>query len=107
MSMTLDEVINHVLEKAESLCGECAEEHRQLAEWLIELKDCRKIFLLKHRRLINLDYSFEALVREMRCTQKLYFKTRDKWALERSKELERQVDKMLAELEDARGQLIC
>ena len=64
-------------------------------------------FLLKHMRLINLDYSFEALVREMRHTQKLYFKTRDKWALERSKELERQVDKMLAELEDARGQLIC
>lgn len=54
-----------------------------------------------------MDYSFEALVREMRCTQKLYFKTRDKWALERSKELERQVDKMLAEFEDARGQLTC
>lgn len=54
-----------------------------------------------------MDYSFKTLVKEMRHTQKLYFKTRDKWALERSKELERQVDKMLAEFEDARGQLIC
>ena len=54
-----------------------------------------------------MDYSFKTLVKEMRYTQKLYFKTRDKWALERSKELERQVDKMLAELEDARGQLTC
>ncbi len=41
-SMTLDEAINHALEKAESLCGECAEEHRQLAEWLIELKGFRE-----------------------------------------------------------------
>ncbi|MBQ3625721.1 MAG: hypothetical protein II948_03170 [Synergistaceae bacterium] len=40
-----------------------------------------------------MDYSFKTLVKEMRYTQKLYFKTRDKWALERSKELERQVDK--------------
>ena len=43
MSMTLDEAINHVLEKAESLCGECAEEHRQLAKWLIELKRGRRL----------------------------------------------------------------
>ena len=42
MSMTLDEAINHVLEKAESLCGECAEEHRQLANWLMELKAFRE-----------------------------------------------------------------
>ena len=54
--MTLNEAINHALKKAESLCGECAEEHRQLAEWLIKLKAVEKI---KHRRLINLDYSFE------------------------------------------------
>ena len=36
--MTLDEAINHTLEKA----GECAEEHKQLAEWLIELKAFRE-----------------------------------------------------------------
>ncbi|MBQ9897529.1 MAG: hypothetical protein IJM40_09480 [Synergistaceae bacterium] len=40
-----------------------------------------------------MDYSFKTLVKEMRYTQKLYFKTRDKRALERSKEFERQVDK--------------
>ena len=41
--MTLNEAINHALEKSESLCGECAEEHRQLADWLIELKNRREI----------------------------------------------------------------
>ncbi|MBQ7570090.1 MAG: hypothetical protein IJT22_04090, partial [Synergistaceae bacterium] len=48
---------------------------------------------IRKQELINLDYSFKTLVKEMRYTQKLYFKTRDKRALERSKELERQVDK--------------
>lgn len=38
--MTLDEAINHCKEKAEG-CSECAEEHRQLAEWLEELKTLR------------------------------------------------------------------
>lgn len=36
--MTLDEAILHSEEKAEQLCGKCAEEHAQLAEWLKELK---------------------------------------------------------------------
>lgn len=38
--MTLDEAIRHAEEKA---CGntECAEEYRQLAEWLKELKEYR------------------------------------------------------------------
>ena len=31
--MTLKEAIAHAEEKAQG-CGECAEEHRQLAEWL-------------------------------------------------------------------------
>lgn len=58
MGMTLDEAIKHeekvsieVLEKTEGRnasdpiaikCGECAEKHRQLAEWLKELRAFRK-----------------------------------------------------------------
>ncbi len=55
--MTLDEAIKHCKEKAEELrdeaigvdsdeaqdCIECANEHEQLAEWLEELKDWRKL----------------------------------------------------------------
>lgn len=37
--------------------------------------------------------AFFLLVEEMRKTQKEYFRTRDKTALEKSKELERKVDK--------------
>ena len=40
--MTLDEAINHCLERANQDCSSCADEHLQLAEWLIELKDLRK-----------------------------------------------------------------
>ena len=40
--MTLDEAINHALNKAielsKSECCKCAEEHAQLAVWLLELK---------------------------------------------------------------------
>ena len=36
--MTLDEAIKHCEEVAESKCDECGAEHRQLAEWLRELK---------------------------------------------------------------------
>lgn len=39
--MTLDEAILHAEEKSQQLCGECAEEHKQLAEWLRELKASR------------------------------------------------------------------
>lgn len=40
---------------------------------------------------------FIDLVRKMRGSQKEYFKTRDKYVLEKSKAFERQVDKVLAE----------
>lgn len=52
--MTLDEAIEHCLEKAKEekrkllkvgdiyACSKCAEEHEQLAEWLQELKNYRK-----------------------------------------------------------------
>lgn len=39
--MTIDEAIQHCDEKASTVCGECAEEHRQLAAWLRELEAYR------------------------------------------------------------------
>ena len=36
--MTLDEAVEHAEWCAGEARGECAEEHRQLAEWLMELK---------------------------------------------------------------------
>ena len=38
--MTLDEAIEHATEKSQG-CGQCAAEHKQLAEWLKELKELR------------------------------------------------------------------
>ena len=43
---------------------------------------------------------FEDLVRRMRDAQKRYFRTRSRYALAESKELEREVDKRLADLDD-------
>lgn len=40
--MTLEEAIDHAEEVAKIECGKCAEEHRQLAEWLRELKKLRE-----------------------------------------------------------------
>ena len=40
--MTIDEAIRHCDEIAAG-CGECADEHRQLAEWLRELKRLREV----------------------------------------------------------------
>lgn len=39
--MNLQEAIQHCLDKAQG-CDECASEHRQLAEWLIELLEYRQ-----------------------------------------------------------------
>lgn len=56
--MTIDEAIAHALEvaerqeylstqsiflKAREKCAECAAEHRQLAEWLTELKEAKRL----------------------------------------------------------------
>ena len=42
-NMTIDEAIRHAEDKARELgCTECAQEHRQLAAWLRELKFRRK-----------------------------------------------------------------
>ena len=44
--MTLDEAIDHALEKsrnqAEKGCIDCAEEHMQLAKFLMELRDLKE-----------------------------------------------------------------
>lgn len=40
--MTLDEAIKHCEDKSAG-CSECADEHRQLAEWLKELKSLRQL----------------------------------------------------------------
>ena len=43
MSLSIDEAIRHAEVKARELgCTECAQEHRQLAAWLRELKFRRK-----------------------------------------------------------------
>ena len=42
--MTLDEAIKHAEERASLSCDECAEQHRQLAEWLKELRQYREYF---------------------------------------------------------------
>ena len=52
--MTIDEAIAHVQEVADTrtdLCDECREEHRQLGEWLTELKQLRDS--LEKQKLIN------------------------------------------------------
>lgn len=41
--MTLDEAIKHAQEIADKSCDQCAEDHRQLAEWLKELKKRRML----------------------------------------------------------------
>ena len=40
--MTLDEAIEHCEEVANSKCDSCGAEHKQLAEWLKELKERKK-----------------------------------------------------------------
>lgn len=41
--MSLDEAIVHAKEIAADNCTECGREHQQLAEWLTELRELRKI----------------------------------------------------------------
>lgn len=39
--MTLEEAIKHCDEVSNTLCNSCGAEHRQLADWLRELKELR------------------------------------------------------------------
>ena len=41
--MTIDEAIKHCEKAADSKCDSCSAEHKQLAEWLIELKERREL----------------------------------------------------------------
>lgn len=41
--MNLSDAITHSLNIAVTDCSECGKEHEQLAKWLIELRDIRKI----------------------------------------------------------------
>jgi hypothetical protein len=42
-TMSLDEAIKHAEEVANKTnCSECSDQHRQLAEWLKELKEYRR-----------------------------------------------------------------
>lgn len=43
MDMSLDEAIKHAQEVADKSCSTCGKEHQQLANWLKELKELRKI----------------------------------------------------------------
>ena len=42
-NMNIDEAIYHCQGRAKADCSECAEEHRQLAEWLEELKEYKRL----------------------------------------------------------------
>lgn len=53
--MTLDEAIQHCRDKEN--CSQCGQEHKQLKEWLEELKDLRTRYNIQtpHGRLIDAD----------------------------------------------------
>lgn len=52
--MTIDEAIKHCDNIVSSQCNECGEEHKQLSEWLKELKCLRKVVDKKY--LEGIDY---------------------------------------------------
>ena len=61
--MTLDEAIEHCEEKAK--CGDsCGMEHKQLAEWLKELKTIREEYEIKCRILYNVPTDIVADIEE-------------------------------------------
>ena len=52
--MTLEEAIKHCDNVISSQCNECGEEHKQLSQWLKELKCLRKVVDKKY--LEGIDY---------------------------------------------------
>lgn len=66
--MTIEEAIAHAQETADTrtdLCDECREEHRQLADWLAELKQLREE-TSKLKRLLKLAVNdFEVMGNEV------------------------------------------
>ena len=59
--MTLDEAIQHCRDKEN--CSQCGQEHKQLREWLEELKELRSQYNLPkpHGRLIDADRLYETI----------------------------------------------
>lgn len=52
--MTLDEAIEHAEQTARSCDGECSEDHRQLSEWLQELKKHRAVRAVQDLAIANM-----------------------------------------------------
>jgi hypothetical protein len=95
--MTLDEAIKHCEEVADQLegkdgyaytdstCDECAKEHRQLAEWLREVEESRKVIDVFLQAFIDfdLDICCEDLMddddEELTCMENCNNKTKDCW----------------------------
>lgn len=63
--MTLNEAILHAEEKAQSLCGECAIEHKQLAEWLRELKASKNTIAQLAKDNVVLAKEKDALIKDL------------------------------------------
>lgn len=49
--LTIEEAILHCEGRAKADCSECADEHRQLAEWLKELRALRKNWIPVEERM--------------------------------------------------------
>jgi len=58
--MTIEEAIKHAADIANKRCDECGHEHRQLCEWLLELKDRR--MKMEPAKVINLDETYDPFV---------------------------------------------
>lgn len=67
--MTLDEAIQHCRDKEN--CSQCGQEHKQLREWLEELKDLRTRYNIPtpHGRLIDADAHIQSL-KENQCGER-------------------------------------
>lgn len=64
--MTLDEAIQHCRDREN--CSQCGQEHKQLREWLEELKELRSQYNLPkpHSRLIDADRLIEYINKELK-----------------------------------------
>jgi len=95
--MTIDEAIKHCEEVADQLegkdgyaytdstCDECAKEHRQLAEWLREVEESRKVIDVFLQTFVDfdLDICCDDLIddddEELICMENCKNKTKDCW----------------------------
>jgi hypothetical protein len=87
--MTLDQAIKHCYEEVERLstsahdeadtcdiererCEECANEHRQLAEWLTELKEVRETIAIWEARKISDFYVLKLLDQTVKYSEEVH-----------------------------------